>query len=90
MKWKIILSDIRVMLEVMKLTGLKPGEQGRIKNFENSDLEIKLMEMGCLPGEVIIMEQVAPLGGPVSIRVSGYLLSLRRTEADQVIVENLK
>ncbi len=44
------------------------------------------MEMGCIPGEEVVVEQVAPLGDPISIRVAGYALSLRLNEADQIIL----
>ena len=44
------------------------------------------MEMGCLPGEEISVEQKAPLGDPVSVNIAGYVLSLRINEADQIIV----
>lgn len=46
------------------------------------------MEMGCLPGEEVVIEQIAPLGDPISIRVAGYSLSLRKNEADQIIVHD--
>jgi ferrous iron transport protein A len=71
----------------MKLSELKQGERGRIKCFQSSDLELKLMEMGCIPGEEIIVEQIAPMGDPISIRVAGYMLSLRKNEARDIIVE---
>lgn len=71
----------------MKLTDLNPGEKGIITQFDNEELQIKLMEMGCIPGEVVLVEQRAPMGGPISIKVSGYSLSLRRNEAYQVVVE---
>ena len=71
----------------MKLSELKSGEKGKIKAFENSDLELKLMEMGCIPGEEVVVEQKAPLGDPISIRIAGYSLSLRLNEADQIIIE---
>jgi ferrous iron transport protein A len=45
------------------------------------------MEMGCLPGEKIMIEQVAPLGDPISVTVAGYSLSLRLNEAEHIIVE---
>jgi ferrous iron transport protein A len=45
------------------------------------------MEMGCLPGEPISVEQVAPLGDPVSVQVSGYRLSLRLNEAEHILVD---
>ena len=60
-----------------------------IKGFETSDLELKLMEMGCIPGEVVIVEKVAPLGDPISIRVAGYSLSLRKNEANQILLEEV-
>ena len=73
---------------IMTLSQLKAGQQGLIKGFESSDLELKLMEMGCIPGELVIVEQIAPLGDPISIRVSGYSLSLRKNEANQIILED--
>lgn len=73
---------------IMKLSELKAGERGMIKGFESSDLELKLMEMGCIPGEVVIVEQVAPLGDPISIRIAGYSLSLRKNEANQILLED--
>ena len=70
-----------------KLSELKTGQQAIIKKFNNNEIFLKLMEMGCLPGEKITMEQKAPLGDPISINVSGYSLSLRLNEADHIIVD---
>lgn len=71
----------------MRLSELKTGAIGRIQGFESPDIELKLMEMGCIPGETIVVEQVAPLGGPMNIRVAGYLLSLRKDEAQCILVD---
>ncbi|MDB5195856.1 MAG: iron transporter [Flaviaesturariibacter sp.] len=73
----------------MKLSELKMGQRGRITAFQSSDLELKLMEMGCLPGEEVVVEQIAPLGDPISIKVAGYSLSLRKSEASEIIVESI-
>jgi ferrous iron transport protein A len=73
---------------IMRLSELKSGERGVIKSFENTELELKLMEMGCLPGEEVVVEQIAPLGDPMSIRIAGYSLSLRKDEARQIVVEH--
>lgn len=70
-----------------KLSDLKPGQRAIIKSFSSNDIFLKLMEMGCLPGEKVIFEQAAPLGDPISISISGYTLSLRRNEAEGIIVE---
>jgi ferrous iron transport protein A len=71
----------------MKLSNLKPGQKAEISHFENNELLVKLMEMGCVPGEKITVEQVAPLGDPISISVAGYSLSLRLNEAENILVE---
>ncbi len=69
-----------------RLSELKPGQKAIIKHFDNQEIHLKLMEMGCLPGEKLTVEQKAPLGDPVSITISGYTLSLRLNEADHIIV----
>lgn len=74
---------------VKKLSAIKPGKSVKILSFEENEIYIKLMEMGCLPGEIIKLEKIAPLGDPISIRVAGYLLSLRINEAETINVEEL-
>ena len=69
-----------------KLSDLKMGESGVIHSFENDEIFLKLMEMGCIPGELITVEQIAPLGDPISISVAGYQLSLRMDEADSIFI----
>jgi ferrous iron transport protein A len=72
---------------MIKLRDLKQGESAIIHSIENSDLFLKLLEMGCVPGEAIRVEKIAPFGDPISIQVAGYTLSLRLSEADAIIVE---
>jgi Fe2+ transport system protein FeoA len=72
---------------VCRLSELKPGQSGVIKEFQNNDIFLKLMEMGCVPGETILVEQVAPLGDPLSVSVAGYHLSLLLNEADAIFVD---
>lgn len=72
----------------MKLSELKQGQRGIIKGFATPDMELKLMEMGCIPGEVVVVEQIAPLGDPISIRIAGYTLSLRKNEAKEIELEH--
>lgn len=71
----------------MKLSQLSPGQSGVIKEFTDVEMSVKLMEMGCLPGERIVVERFAPLGDPMAIRVSGYQLSLRKLEASTIILK---
>lgn len=72
---------------VTRLSSLKPGQTGIIKEFSSTEILLKLMEMGCVPGELIVVEQIAPLGDPISVTVADYRLSLRLDEADQIMVE---
>ena len=70
-----------------RLSEIKQGKTVRIVSFDNNDLLLKLMEMGCIPGETIKIEQVAPLGDPISIAVAGYSLKFRLNEAHSILVE---
>ena len=76
-------------LNMKRLSEIGIGKKVIIKSFENDDIFIKLMEMGCIPGEMIRVEQKAPLGDPISITVAGYNLSLRLNEADHIFVEEI-
>jgi ferrous iron transport protein A len=70
-----------------RLSEVEVGKTVVIKHFENDDIFLKLMEMGCVPGEKIFIDQIAPLGDPISIMVAGYILSLRLNEAEHIWVE---
>lgn len=70
-----------------RLSEIRVGRQAVITAFENDDIFLKLMEMGCIPGEIVKIDQIAPLGDPISITVAGYQLSLRLDEAEMIWVE---
>jgi ferrous iron transport protein A len=73
----------------IKLSELKVGSSGIVRSFENTTTSIKLMEMGCVPGEKIKVEKIAPLKDPISVVVAGYSLSLRLEEAENIIIEEI-
>ena len=66
---------------------MKPGQEGIIQEFDDQSLVLKLMEMGCVPGERILVDQIAPMGDPISISIAGYRLSLRLSEAEHILVD---
>ena len=72
-----------------KLSEIKIGKSVIIHSFMSDDIFLKLMEMGCVPGEKITVDQIAPFKDPISITVAGYQLSLRLNEADQILVTEL-
>jgi len=69
------------------LADLKPGESGIIKGFADHILSLKLMEMGCIPGADIKVVSIAPMGDPMAIKISGYMLGLRKSEAAVILLE---
>lgn len=72
----------------MNLAGLKPGERGRITKIEVSGpLKRRLMDMGVLVGEEVKVEKVAPLGDPIEVTIKSYKLSLRKKEAEGIMME---
>jgi ferrous iron transport protein A len=63
------------------LSELKRGQKAVIDSFTDYEASLKLLEMGCIPGEEIEVIRLAPLGDPIAIMVAGYQLSLRKDEA---------
>ena len=69
------------------MADLRVGESGIINGFQNSSLTLKLLEMGFLPGSKVKLNFKAPLGDPISIRVSGYNVSIRLDEAAMILLQ---
>lgn len=81
---------------MIKPTGLKNlaqlelGQSAIIDSFTDKDMALKLLEMGCTPGEIVKLDCIAPMGDPIAISVSGYLLSLRKAEASTILVSPIQ
>jgi len=73
----------------VNLSKLNPGEMGRIIRVESSigPLRRRLMDMGVIPGELVKVEKVAPMGDPIEVTIKSYSLSLRKKEAEGILVE---
>jgi ferrous iron transport protein A len=72
---------------VVRLTELPYRRKAIIRSFGETELYVKLLEMGCIPDEEISIELSAPLGDPIAVNVAGYQLSLRKDEAASIMVE---
>ncbi len=77
---------IKDTVKIKKLSEIPVGTQVRIHSLSDDHIVLKLMEMGCLPGEILSVVNKAPWGDPISISISGYLLSLRMDEAEKINV----
>ncbi|WP_196895637.1 FeoA family protein [Aureivirga marina] len=73
----------------MTIEQLHIGEKGIIKDFLFSEVPLSLLEMGCLPGKVVEMIQVAPLKDPIYIRVNGSDIAIRTETAKQIEITKL-
>jgi len=68
------------------LAQLLKGETATISSFSDDVLALKLIEMGCIPGEKITLQHIAPLGCPFAFEVNGTLVSIRKSEAQFVLI----
>lgn len=81
--------DIEIGREIpmFLLSVLKPGEKATIHKVKGDQaLRQKFLDMGLIRGQEIVVERVAPLGDPIEITIRGYSLSLRKSEAELVLV----
>jgi Fe2+ transport system protein FeoA len=75
----------------LPLTALTPGGRGKVTQINvTSASRPRLMEMGLLVGTSVELVRFAPLGDPVEIKVRGYHLTLRKHEAEQILVSSEK
>lgn len=75
----------------MKLKDLQIGNQAKVIGYEKNDrvYRDKLLSMGLTRGVIIKVVKKAPLGDPIDIEVRGFNLSLRKDEANILILEEV-
>jgi ferrous iron transport protein A len=71
------------------IADLKIGECGIIENFSLDAIPLKLLEMGCLPGQEVELLQVAPFKDPLYIKVNGSYLAIRIETAEKINIIRL-
>lgn len=70
------------------LKEIKCGETVTVKKLDGEGaLRRRIMDMGITKGTSIYVRKVAPLGDPLEINVRGYELSIRKNEAQSILVE---
>ena len=72
------------------ISNLKKGQKAIIKDFDIDIVPLKLLEMGCLPGNVVELLQIAPFGDPLYLNVNGSHLAIRLETANEIEVDVLK
>jgi ferrous iron transport protein A len=70
----------------MTIADLKPGDSAVVSGWTIDDPPGRLLEFGLIPGTPVELVRSAPLGDPLDIKVRGFHLSIRKSEASLVLV----
>ncbi|MDB9960781.1 ferrous iron transport protein A [Oceanihabitans sp.] len=68
---------------------LKRGEKGIITDVSSEFIPLKLLEMGCLPGNTVELLQMAPFQDPMYLNINGTHLAIRKETAIHVLIEKI-
>lgn len=71
---------------VLRLSDLKKGQTAIIEKIEDGAHTIQLMEMGFVTGKPVTINHIAPLGDPIAVNIAGYVLSIRKFDAQEIWV----
>lgn len=69
------------------LAELGPGDRGRVTAVGAGDASRRLMDLGLIRGTTVEVIRRAPLGDPIEVRLRGFMLTLRLSEAEHITVE---
>ena len=69
------------------LATLKKGEKAIIMDVSSNDIPLKLLEMGCLPGNYVELLQVAPFSDPMYLNINGTYLAIRKETAQHILIK---
>ena len=73
----------------LTIANLKKGEKGIITDSSSEDIPLKLLEMGCLPGNEVRLLQLAPFSDPMYLNINDSFLAIRRETASLIIIEKV-
>ena len=69
---------------------LRKGDKAIIKDFDIDAVPLKLLEMGCLPGNLVELLQIAPFGDPLYLNINGSHVAIRVETAKEIEVDIIK
>lgn len=67
-----------------------PHEQLEVEEILESDVTLKLLEMGIMPGKILTLLYIAPLGDPLAFQLDETMIALRKREAQTIKVVSRK
>jgi ferrous iron transport protein A len=72
----------------MNLSQLKPGQQAEVLEVNSGKSSLRLLELGFVPGALIRVHSLAPLGDPMAVEVDSALVSLRKEDAAVIQIQS--
>jgi ferrous iron transport protein A len=72
---------------MLTIASLRKGQRAIIKEFSVDTVPLKLLEMGCLPGNEVSLVQTAPFQDPLYLNINGSHLAIRKETAAQIEIE---
>ena len=73
----------------LTIADLKKGERGAIIDSSSKDIPLKLLEMGCLPGNEVKLLQLAPFSDPLYLNVNDSFLAIRKDTAALILIDRI-
>ena len=75
----------------MTLDKLKVGETAKVTKVGGAgELRLRLLDMGLIPGTMVKVQKIAPMGDPIELRLRGYELTLRKDDASNITTEEAR
>ena len=73
----------------LSIADLKKGERGIITDSSSDAIPLKLLEMGCLPGNEVQLIQIAPFSDPMYLNINGSHLAIRKETAALILIDKV-
>jgi len=71
----------------LTIADLKKGERATILDSSSIDIPLKLLEMGCLPGNIVELFQVAPFHDPIYLNINDSYVAIRKETAALILID---
>ena len=72
---------------MLTISDLQKGQNATIKSFPVESVPLKLLEMGCLPGNEVELVQQAPFNDPLYLNINGSHLAIRKETAEKIEIQ---
>ena len=73
----------------LTIADLNKGERGIITDSSSKSIPLKLLEMGCLPGNEVKLIQVAPFSDPLYLNINDSFLAIRKETAALILIDRV-